>query len=202
MEEKETCQFSEPIEKGHKERFFMAVRRGMLWLIRLFRMEGHAIPMLKTVDPEEIRHGSLYEHYGRIFAARRNPKTVEVRYSVTADSQMPEAALRMVMKGLSDGVLCQEKRESGVVYVTTDETVGDRLSCMPGLQVEQTVSGRVCAQCCDIWNLHLPCGRCDYRHYFKLVHQHPQNSTDQRAWLRQQARRLGLPVDIDDRERR
>ena len=55
----------------------MKMYKWMLRVIRLFGIEEKTIHLLKATEASDVKVGAMYEHYGRVLVAEKNPSPNE-----------------------------------------------------------------------------------------------------------------------------
>lgn len=125
----------------------------LIRLARFFRKEDTVAPELSTIEPNAIKTGRIYTHYGRVLHARRNPQQVTTHYFLQGKELTKEEYQRLI-----DTMFV-----TGIYY-----------------DIQMQYKGQFCQQCaCELYGL--PC-RCDFSSgpfsgYYELIHTRKQYST-------------------------
>lgn len=154
----------------------------ILWFYHRFGIEKKAIPSLQGLKPEEIKEGKMYEWWGRIVKAVKNPVKVEVTYIIHPDPNASQRAIQLMVEEIDK----LEVKDD--YYKTSDELLAEELK-REGIFVEDEVKDEPCKDCCMSIE-GLPCPECAFRYYWKLVAKYKQNCTDQEAWNRMMIKRI------------
>ena len=165
----------------------MRLYKALLWLIGWLRIEEKTIRLLKTVRADEVKEGQLYEHYGRVFVAERNPNELRCKYTIVTSPAMGAVSADLLVRHADE--LEVEKEGERVVYFTRSMHLGEELKKRSDITVMEEWQGMACERC-DLGNMCLPCANCDFRHTFRLLSQRRQNATNQEAWMRMMKKRI------------
>ena len=154
-----------------------------LWVAHRFGTEKQMMPSLLYVDYKDVRPGRLYEWYGRIVRAVRNPEKVTTTYTIYPSKNMSQRAVELICCNADHLNFCDTH------YATTHEPLGEALKQEAGVSVTEETEGKPCEKCCMLV-LGLPCPGCDFSVYWEKVAEYKQHCTDQEAWGRAMQRRI------------
>ena len=158
------------------------IERLILWVAGHFGTEKQMIPSLHNIPYDKRQYGRMYEWYGRIVKAVRNPRNVVVHYSIIPNKDMSQNAVNLLCQN------CGRMTVKGEINETTDVGLGEALKADGSLEVSEDIEGKPCQMCCMYMSL--PCPQCDFTAYWVKVAEKRQNATDQNAYMRLMKRRI------------
>ena len=158
------------------------LERVILWVAHHFGAERQIIPSLHTTPYDKIKEGVMYEWYGRIVKAVRNPMEVKITYLIWPNKGMSQQAIDLICKNTDKMQLFD------TMYRTTDTGLGKALKADGSVEISEDIKGTPCHMCCMDNNM--PCPICDFRHYWIKVAEYKQYATDQKAYMRMMKKKI------------
>lgn len=160
------------------------LERLVLWMANHFRAERQMIPSLHTVPADKAVLGRMYEWYGRVVKAVRNPNEVKTLYYIWPNPNMSQRAKDLIINNID------RLQAFDTMYRTEDAELGEALKNDGSLEVSEEIKNKPCQMCCMEQN-HLPCPLpCDFKKYWLQVAKYKQNCTDQEAYMRLMERKI------------
>ena len=159
------------------------IDKAWMWVAHHFGVKNQMIPSLHYIDIKDVKCGMLYEWYGRIVKAHKNPQKPIVRYYIYPSKEISQKSVDLICEN-SDNLIIKER-----CYETTDKKLGDALKRDTAITVVEDIENKPCDNCCMMQEGY-PCPGCTFNIYWEKVAQYKQNCTNQDAWMRAMERMI------------